>query len=320
MSVTGYMYNINATKKLGELELSAGLEGNRSWHNQFKHSAYVYIGGLHPGLTEGDVVIVFSQFGEIVDVNLIRDKSTGKSKGFCFICYEDQRSTILAVDNMNGFQLLKRTLRVDHVDKYKAPKNLDENEKDEEGDPKLLKYEATGAEGKGHGVYNVTSSQLKIDEVARGRKVVSSKAGVEDEDEAWAKAFEESLKAEGGDKKAKKKKDKKDKKDKKKSKEAKKEEKRQLKEMLAEAKRLKQEAKRAKEEAKRIKEERKKGGTGGRDTLADASGGGKPDAGKSTARGTAKGEPSCSSSTSSGSASEDSDDAPSERPKKRTKK
>ena len=33
--------------------------------------------------------------------------------------YEDQKSTILAVDNLNGAKVLGRTLRVDHVNKYK---------------------------------------------------------------------------------------------------------------------------------------------------------------------------------------------------------
>lgn len=250
MSVTGYMYNINATKKLGELELQEGLEGNRSWHHQFNHSAYVYIGGLHPGLTEGDVVIVFSQFGEIIDVNLIRDKSTGKSKGFCFICYEDQRSTILAVDNMNGFQILKRTLRVDHVDKYKAPKQFDENEQDEDGDPKLLEYKATGAEGAGRGVFGVTDGQRKLDEVMSSKKASTAKSAVEDEDEAWAKAFDESLQqdSKGG----------KHKKGKTKGKKASKEEKRMLKEVLKEIKTVKKETKKAKEELKRLKEAAKK--------------------------------------------------------------
>jgi RNA-binding motif protein, X-linked 2 len=36
--------------------------------------------------------------------------------------YEDQRSTILAVDNLNGATVLDRTLRVDHVKKYKQPR------------------------------------------------------------------------------------------------------------------------------------------------------------------------------------------------------
>ena len=36
---------------------------------------------------------------------MVRDKETGKSKGFAFLAYEDQRSTVLAVDNLNGIQV-----------------------------------------------------------------------------------------------------------------------------------------------------------------------------------------------------------------------
>ena len=52
----------------------------------------------------------------------VRDKKTGKSKGFAFLCYENQKSTILAVDNFNGIKLTGRTIRVDHVEEYKVPK------------------------------------------------------------------------------------------------------------------------------------------------------------------------------------------------------
>ncbi len=64
----------------------------------------------------------YVRYGEVVDVNLPRDKETGKTKGFGFLMYEDQRSTILAVDNLNGANVLDRTLRVDHVKKYKQAK------------------------------------------------------------------------------------------------------------------------------------------------------------------------------------------------------
>jgi RNA recognition motif-containing protein len=57
-----------------------------------------------------------------MDVNMPRDKSTGKSKGFAFLMYEDQRSTVLAVDNLNGAKVRGRTLKVDHVKDYKQPK------------------------------------------------------------------------------------------------------------------------------------------------------------------------------------------------------
>ena len=45
------------------------------------------------------------RYGEIVNINLVRDKKTGKPKGFCFLAYENQRSTVLAVDNFNGIKV-----------------------------------------------------------------------------------------------------------------------------------------------------------------------------------------------------------------------
>lgn len=57
-----------------------------------------------------------------MDLHMPRDKDTGKTKGFGFLMYEDQRSTVLAVDNLNGAKVLERTLRVDHVKNYKQPK------------------------------------------------------------------------------------------------------------------------------------------------------------------------------------------------------
>lgn len=110
---------------MNEKELKLGTAGtSRSWHNDYKDSAWIFVGGLDVDLSEGDVICVFSQFGEVVNINLVRDKSTGKSKGYAFLCYEDQRSTILAVDNINGFKLAGRTIRVDHVRDYRVP-NLD---------------------------------------------------------------------------------------------------------------------------------------------------------------------------------------------------
>lgn len=69
-----------------------------------------------------------------------RDKDTGKTKGFGFLMYEDQRSTILAVDNLNGAQVLERTLRVDHVKNYKQPRI--KNEDGEWVDPEEQSFNA----------------------------------------------------------------------------------------------------------------------------------------------------------------------------------
>ncbi|XP_073280164.1 zinc finger CCCH domain-containing protein 42 [Primulina huaijiensis] len=117
---------VKRIQNINQKEASLGISEGASWHAKYKDSAYVYIGGLPFDLTEGDLLAVFAQYGEIVDVNLVRDKCTGKSKGFAFLAYEDQRSTNLAVDNLNGAQILGRTVRVDHVTKYKKLEEEDE--------------------------------------------------------------------------------------------------------------------------------------------------------------------------------------------------
>ena len=110
---------IKNTQKATLSEVRQGLSDSASWHAKFSNSAYVFAGGLSFDLTEGDVLAVFSQYGEIVDVNLVRHEETGKSRGFAFVCYEDQRATVLAVDNLNGATVLGRTIKVDHVEDYK---------------------------------------------------------------------------------------------------------------------------------------------------------------------------------------------------------
>ncbi|VUZ49907.1 unnamed protein product [Hymenolepis diminuta] len=107
---------------MNERELRLGYTGTESsWHRQYKDSAWIFIGGLDYELTEGDIICVFSQYGEIANVNLVRDRDTGRSKGFAFVCYENQKSTVLATDNLNGIRVAGRIIRVDHVEKYKVP-------------------------------------------------------------------------------------------------------------------------------------------------------------------------------------------------------
>lgn len=120
--------NVKNIKKLNETEIKLGIAGKTSWHAEYKDSAWIFIGGLPYDLTEGDVLCVFSQYGEIMNINLIRDGKTGKTKGYAFLCYEDQRSTVLAVDNLNGIKLLGRVLRVDHVKDYKPPKEKEDED------------------------------------------------------------------------------------------------------------------------------------------------------------------------------------------------
>ncbi|OAY57745.1 zinc finger CCCH domain-containing protein 25 [Manihot esculenta] len=117
---------VKRIQSINSKEAELGISEDASWHAKYKDSAYVFVGGIPFDLTEGDLLAVFAQYGEVVDVNLVRDKGTGKSKGFAFVAYEDQRSTNLAVDNLNGAEVAGRIIRVDHVTKYKKKEEEDE--------------------------------------------------------------------------------------------------------------------------------------------------------------------------------------------------
>ena len=119
---------VREIQKINEEELKLGLTEERSWHYQYRSSSWIYIGNIPLECTEGDILCIFSQWGEIEDIHLVRDEQTGRSKGFCFLKYEDYRSTILAVDNMNGSTVVNRTLRVDHKLNYTPPIKKEKND------------------------------------------------------------------------------------------------------------------------------------------------------------------------------------------------
>ncbi|KAF2764719.1 hypothetical protein EJ03DRAFT_320737 [Teratosphaeria nubilosa] len=121
------MQSIRNVERLNALELEKVVPPNASWHTDYRDTAYIYIGGLPFELSEGDILTIFSQYGNPVHINLARDKETGKSRGFAFLKYEDQRSCDLAVDNLSGASVLGRLVSVDHT-RYK----LKEGEKEEE--------------------------------------------------------------------------------------------------------------------------------------------------------------------------------------------
>ncbi|DAA77209.1 TPA_exp: Uncharacterized protein A8136_6469 [Trichophyton benhamiae CBS 112371] len=112
------MNAIRQIEALNKKELENAVPPEASWHADYRDTAYIYIGGLPFDISEGDILTIFSQYGNPVHLNLVRDKETGKSRGFAFLKYEDQRSTDLAVDNLGGATVLGRVLRVDHV-RYK---------------------------------------------------------------------------------------------------------------------------------------------------------------------------------------------------------
>lgn len=109
------MNSIHRINAINEKELESNVSDAASWHQDYADTSYIYVGNLHEKIQEIDLVKIFSQWGNPTHVNLIKDRDSGKSRGFAYLKYEDQRSCVLAVDNFNGVLIYERPLKVDHT-------------------------------------------------------------------------------------------------------------------------------------------------------------------------------------------------------------
>jgi len=150
------MNTIKEIERINEEELSRGIAGTSgSWHSKYLKSAWCYVGNLSHDLSEGDVICVMSQWGEIDDMHLVRDESTGKSRGFAFVKYEDSRSCVLAVDNMVGSTILGRSIKIDHVENYRLPKNVLEKEEEKRNQQRQQQQQQQSGGGENDDDFNV---------------------------------------------------------------------------------------------------------------------------------------------------------------------
>lgn len=72
----------------------------------------IFIGGLPSYLNDSQVKELLQAFGPLRGFNLVKDSTTGVSKGFAFCEYADTNITDTAVAGLNGMQLGDRTLVV----------------------------------------------------------------------------------------------------------------------------------------------------------------------------------------------------------------
>ncbi|KZT30541.1 splicing factor, CC1-like protein [Neolentinus lepideus HHB14362 ss-1] len=93
----------------------------------------LYVGSLHFNLTESDIKQVFEPFGELEFVDLHRDPMTGRSKGYAFIQYKRREDAKMALEQMEGFELAGRTLRVNTVHEKGSVKYTQQDSLDEAG-------------------------------------------------------------------------------------------------------------------------------------------------------------------------------------------
>ncbi|HXU64103.1 MAG TPA: hypothetical protein VN962_20530 [Polyangia bacterium] len=76
----------------------------------------LFVGGLSPETTSADLRAAFAKFGELLDVAVITERATRRSRGFGFVSYATSVAADAAVKEMNGVELDGRTMRVNRAE------------------------------------------------------------------------------------------------------------------------------------------------------------------------------------------------------------
>uniref|UniRef100_A0A3Q3ARN6 RRM domain-containing protein n=1 Tax=Kryptolebias marmoratus TaxID=37003 RepID=A0A3Q3ARN6_KRYMA len=75
----------------------------------------LYVGSLHFNITKEMLRGIFEPFGRVENIQLMMDSENGCSKGYGFITFADAESAKKALEQLNGFELAGRPMKVGHV-------------------------------------------------------------------------------------------------------------------------------------------------------------------------------------------------------------
>ena len=75
-------------------------------------SKKVYVGNIPYQTTDEDLKQLFGQYGTVITVAIIKDRDTGRSKGFAFVEMED---TAEAIKNLDGKDFNGRAIKVNEA-------------------------------------------------------------------------------------------------------------------------------------------------------------------------------------------------------------
>ena len=73
----------------------------------------LYVGNLDYTVTEQDLETLFSEHGELLSTTVVKDRYSGRSKGFGFVEFANNEDAQKAKQALNGHELKGRGLRVD---------------------------------------------------------------------------------------------------------------------------------------------------------------------------------------------------------------
>jgi RNA recognition motif-containing protein len=75
----------------------------------------IYVGNLAHSATEEDLRQAFSEFGTVASVNIIKDRETGRPRGFAFVEMPDGAAAATAIKELNLREISGRSVTVNEA-------------------------------------------------------------------------------------------------------------------------------------------------------------------------------------------------------------
>ena len=82
----------------------------------------IYVGNLSHGVTDGELNAVFSEFGEVSSANIIKDKRSGRSRGYGFVEMPNDSEANEAIKALDESPLQGRNIRVNQARPRREPR------------------------------------------------------------------------------------------------------------------------------------------------------------------------------------------------------
>jgi cold-inducible RNA-binding protein len=75
----------------------------------------IYVGNLSFKATEDDLRQAFAQYGEVSSVSIVKDRESGRSRGFAFVEMNDATQANEAIQKLNETEIAGRNVTVNEA-------------------------------------------------------------------------------------------------------------------------------------------------------------------------------------------------------------
>ena len=75
----------------------------------------IYVGNLSHTATEDDLMQAFSRHGTVTKVSIVKDRETGRPRGFAFVEMADGKEAATAIQEMNLAEIGGRSITVNEA-------------------------------------------------------------------------------------------------------------------------------------------------------------------------------------------------------------